>query len=267
MTLNWINPKKYSFNTFLLLDPFVILLLATNQHPKFHYHLGIALKYNPAVLWYFNQQCPLYEEHFNNLVDHAPEIQKKEDIRLSELDVIKLYESCIVYAYPEVMDQLTYITGWDDERLLSITNFENKKVLDLGSGTGRLAFAAAPYAKVVYACEPCERLRAYLKEKQKRLNIKNMYVLDGVIEAIPFEDDTFDIIMFGHVMGDHYEQEYQELCRVLKTGGYIIDCPGEDERKREMPSQEMLDLGFEYSHYTSKYNGDVYRYWKKVIKL
>jgi hypothetical protein len=27
-----------------------------------------------------------------------------------------------------------------------------------------------------------------------------------------------------------------------------------------------LKKGFEYSHYVSKTGGDVYRYWKKVIK-
>jgi hypothetical protein len=46
----------------------------------------------------------------------------------------------------------------------------------------------------------------------------------------------------------------------------IIDCPGEDERKKSGPSQAMIELGFEYSHYSSQYGGDVYRYWKHMSK-
>ena len=52
------------------------------------------------------------------------------------------------------------------------------------------------------------------------------------------------------------------MMRVTKSEGYIIDCPGEDDRKRpEGPEKELLELGFQYLHYTSKRGGDVYRYW------
>jgi SAM-dependent methyltransferase len=249
------------------MESFVIKMLANDHYSEeYKKHFAISLDNNPAVLWYFVNKCPECADYFHHLIQLAPKNLTPDEIRRSELYIIKYNETSIVYAYPKEMDKLTYISGWDPERLLSITDFKDKKVLDLGSGTGRLAFAAAPYAKEVYACEPCERLRVYIKEKQKTLNIKNMYVTDGVIQAIPFENDMFDIVMAGHVIGDNYEQEYQELCRVLKNGGYIIDCPGEDERKRKGPSHDMIQLGFEYSHYVSKFGGDVYRYWKKIIK-
>ncbi|ERJ12213.1 class I SAM-dependent methyltransferase [Haloplasma contractile] len=267
MSMNWINPEEYPFNSFLLLDDHFIRVIKENlQGLESKKHLGIALAYNPAVLWYFSEKCPECKNHFEGLVKEVSKSLSKDEVRESELYIINLLDTMIVYAYPEIMDELTYITGWEKERILSITDFNDKKVLDLGSGTGRLAFAVAPHAKYVYAVEPGERLRYYLREKQKKLNVNNLFVVDGTIQSIPFEDDSFDIIMSGHVIGDDYEKEYQELCRVLKSGGYIIDCPGEDERKKDGPIQEMLELGFEYSHYESKFGGDVYRYWKKVIK-
>jgi ubiquinone/menaquinone biosynthesis C-methylase UbiE len=106
-------------------------------------------------------------------------------------------------------------------------------------------------------------MREYLREKKKRLGLENVYVVDGTIEDIPFQDEFFDIVMSGHVVGDNYETELKEMTRVTKPGGYIIDCPGEDDRKIPL-CQEHLNHGFQYLHYVSKCGGDVYRYWKQV---
>ena len=56
-----------------------------------------------------------------------------------------------------------------------------------------------------------------------------------------------------------------ELERITKNGGWILDCPGEDDRKRT-PDQNMIDRGFEYLYYLGKTEGDIYRYRKQVIK-
>lgn len=81
---------------------------------------------------------------------------------------------------------------------------------------------------------------------------------------VPFLDNSFDIVVSGHVMGADHQAEWLEMSRVTKPGGYVIDCPGEDGRnKPEGPSKEWIELGFEYSHYGSKRGGDVYRYWKQ----
>jgi ubiquinone/menaquinone biosynthesis C-methylase UbiE len=145
-----------------------------------------------------------------------------------------------------------------------LADFKDKAVLDIGSGTGRLALAAAPLAMYVYASEPTVRFREYLKDKLKRLNIQNVYVIDGTIESLPFPDGSFDIVMSGHVIGDDYEAECREMGRVTKPGGWIVDCPGEDDRPNtEGMSSEMRDLGFSGSQYKSKNGGDVYRYRKQ----
>ena len=101
-----------------------------------------------------------------------------------------------------------------------------------------------------------------MREKQARLEVNNVHVIDGKMMDIPFQDELFDIVMSGHTFGDDFEAELYEMMRVTKPGGYIIDCPGEDDRKRpEGPKKEPLELGFQYLHYTSKLGGDVYRYY------
>ncbi len=262
MSYGWINGEDFSFNTFLLFDTWIINNLSKKRYQDFTRNFSIALSGNPVVQWYLSTKCPEHKEYFDSLVKSVPENLTPEEIRQAEIWVLEKMDTTVVYAYPEIMDKLSYITEWDSERLLEITDFSDKTVLDIGSGTGRLAFAAAPVARAVYASEPVDRLREYMREKIKRLNLDNIYVIDGRIESVPFQDEFFDIVMSGHTFGDNFEAELREMMRVTKSGGYIIDCPGEDDRKRpEGPKKEPLELGFQYLHYTSKLGGDVYRYW------
>ncbi len=264
MSFNWIDATAYSFNTLLLMDRFLFRIIAQKTQPEFVRNLGIALAYNPAVLWYVLHTCPERQPHYQALANDAPHDLASDEVRASEVFVLDALDWAVVYVYPEQMECLPYIAEWDPERLLSLTNFTGKTVLDIGSGTGRLALAAAPVAQWVYACEPVTRLREYLHEKLRRLDVTNVFVVDGSIECLPFSDDFFDIVVVGHVVGDDYNAECAEMTRVTKHGGVMIDCPGEDDRTRpDGPDQELIQRGFQYSHYTSKTGGDVYRYWKQ----
>ncbi|SCZ10841.1 class I SAM-dependent methyltransferase [Alkaliphilus peptidifermentans] len=266
MAFNWINAEEFSFNTFLLMDRWMIRFITKIKWPEFRKDLGIALTHNPSVCWYFINKCPECKDDVYEMLQNLPINLTDEEIRKSEIFVLNEIDSFVVYVYPNIMEQCPYIRDWKEERLLSMVDFKDKVVLDIGSGTGRLAFVAAKLAKWVYASEPVDRLREYMREKIQRLQVKNMFVIDGTVERIPFENDVFDIVMAAHVVGDDYVKEYNEMKRVVKSGGYIIDCMGEDDRKRNAPSEDLIKLGFDYSHYTSISGGDVYRYWKQIIK-
>lgn len=271
---NWINPENFSINSILLMDRWILQqLIGLGDSPMYEKNeeyrrlLGIALAYNPSIHWYFINKSPESEERVKGLVEAAPKDLSKDDVRKSEIKLLDMIDSFIVYLYPEVMNaNCEYIRDWDSDRLLSIVDFTDKLVLDIGSGTGRLAFAAAKKAKKVYASEPVDRMREYMRDKIKGEGICNVVVLDGTIEAIPFEDNTFDISMCGYVLGLDIKQEIANLERVTRDGGYIINCMGDDDRKNDKPNEQLLKEGFEYSHYVSKTGGDVYRYWKKVVK-
>lgn len=275
MSFNWINAQDYSFNSILLMDRWILrYLVGMGTSGVGHYanveyrrHLGIALAYNPAVCWYFIHRCPEAKERVQDLIKDIPGGLSPEEVRRSEIYVLDAKETFMVYVYPEVMEsRCAYIRDWDPEKLLSMVDFTDKIVLDIGSGTGRLAFAAAQKARKVYASEPVDCLREFMRDKIKRLKIKNMVVLDAVVENIPYENDTFDIVMSAYVFGDDYDAEYAQMVRVVKPGGYIIVCNGEEDSKRDKPSADLLRLGFEFSHYVSKNAGDVYRYWKQICK-
>lgn len=268
MTFNWINAEEFSFNSFLLMDRWLVRMICDNYFGwhEFIDNLGIALAYNPTVAWYFVHRSPESKPSIDKLIAMAPKNLSAIDVRNAEIFVIHAMETSVVYAYPDIMDKnCDYIYDWDKEFLFELADFTDKLVLDVGSGTGRLAFAAAEKAKRVYASEPVDMLREHMRDKIKRENIENVTVVDGTIEQIPYEDNAFDIVMSGHVVGDNYDREIAELTRVVKNGGYIIDCIGEDNRKRK-PDEELLKLGFESFYHVSKSGGDIYRYRKMIIK-
>jgi 2-polyprenyl-3-methyl-5-hydroxy-6-metoxy-1,4-benzoquinol methylase len=219
MSYGWINARNFSFYTLLLMDRWIFRIIADNRKPEFEHNMGIALAGNPAVYWYIVHKCPECLEHYKKLMESASGKYTTNEVRASEVLIIDDMDWAVVYVYPELIETLPYIRDWDKERLLSITDFRGKTVLDIGSGTGRLAFAAAGPAKIVYASEPVDRLREYLREKQNRLKVDNLYVVDGSIELLPFPNDFFDIVMSGHVIGSDHEAEWWEMSRVTKPGG------------------------------------------------
>ena len=268
MSLNWINVEEYSFNSFLLMERFQlrILLKSSEQDKKLSQQLGIALLANPTVRWYFLHKCPECSAIVKALDEKSPKTADASTVRDAELYVLSRVEDFVIYTTPERMDtQCDFIYAWDKKRLFELADFQGKTVLDIGSGSGRLAFTAAERAEEVYASEPVDCLREYLRDKIRQEKIKNIRVGDGMAHSLPYPDNTFDIVMSGHVVGDNYDTELSEIFRVVKSGGWVLDCPGEESRKCA-PDRELLMRGFEEFPYTSSLGGDVYRYRKQIFK-
>ncbi len=271
MSLNWINPKDYSFNSFLLLERFQIrLMLEANgwlsNKAKWRESMGMALNANPAVKWYFIHRCPECAPLVEELAAKSPSPLNGDQIREDEEYTLQSVEDFTIYTTPEAMArQCDFIRGWNKERLFELADLSGKVVLDVGAGSGRLTFAAAERAEWVYAVEPVGTLREFMRDKIKREGIRNVRVLDGLVEEIPFPDNTFDVVMSGHVVGDHYEEEIAELTRVCRPGGWLLDCPGDSEHDIT-PSDELTKRGWEEIHYTGSFGKDVFLYRKQIEK-
>lgn len=266
MSFNWIDPEEYSFHCLLLMDRYLIRQIMVPGGGEYARNLGIALAYNPAVAWYCREKAPETAGEVERLVAAAPQGCTSEQVCQAECFVLDRHDWAVVYVYPEAMEKnCPYIYDWDPARLFELTDFAGKVVLDVGAGTGRLAFAAARRARQVYASEPVDRLREFMRERIAREGIGNVKVLDGFCECLPYEDNTFDIVMSGHVVGDDYDRELAELERVTKPGGWVLNCPGEDDRQSS-PDQEQISRGYECLPYDGKSGVTVYRYRKQVCK-
>lgn len=271
MTLNWINPQDYSFNSFLLLERFQISLMMNSggwyyDKTAWKHSMGVALNANPAVKWYFIHRCPECTPIVEELIKNAPLATDAQEIRRAELYALSSVEDFTIYTTPEVMAQrCDFIRGWSKDYLFKLTDLIGKVVLDIGAGSGRLTFAAAEKAAWVYASEPVGTLREFMREKIAKEEIKNIRVLDGLVTELPFPDNAFDVVMSGHVIGDDWDKELAEITRVCKPGGWLLDCPGDSERDMK-PSSQLTSRGWEEIHYVGSFGKDVYIHRKQVFK-
>ena len=266
--LNWINPEDYSFNCLLLMERFQLQMMFGRDDAAWKRNMGIALNANPAVMWYVKNRCPERAVIIDRLAADAPCATDSNEIRKAEVYLIADMEDWVIYTTPEAMAKgCDFIRGWDKVRLFNLADFDGKVVLDVGAGSGRLTFAAAEKAAWVYASEPVETLREFMRDKIKSEGISNVRVLDGLVTELPFPDDTFDIVMSGHVVGDAYDEEIAELTRVCKSGGWLLDCPGDSEEAYESAEFEaLISRGWEEIHYVGSFGKDVFCYRKQVVK-
>ncbi len=260
MGLNWIDVKDLSFNYLLFLEKLHVEYAVSSFENK--EILGTALNGNPAVKWYFKALAPDLADQIDKICAAAKRDPDRESLRAAEIKVMEEVNDWIVYVVdPSVYDELQFMS-WDTRELVSITDFNGKKVVDIGSGTGKQAFAAAEYARSVYCVEPVRRLREYLRKKARGLGMKNVFVIDGLITEIPFEDSFADVTMGGHVFGDEMEKEYSEMERVTRPGGMIIFCPGNNDE--EGPAHDFLvSKGFSWSSFEEPGEGVKRKYWKE----
>lgn len=261
MGLGWMDVSDISFNSLLLLERIQIKWLSMGHVPE--KELGIAIKANPTVEWYLRNKCKEVGGWLDSILQDIDEdiINDKTKVRECEETVLKAINDWIVYVVdPSVYDQQTFV-NWDSQELLSLVDFKGKTVIDVGAGTGRLTFTVAKEAKTIYAVEPIENMRKYIRERAKKESLANIYVIDGLIEAITLQDEIADVTMGGHVFGDYFDEEYNELMRVTKTGGMIILCPGNNDIDNER-HEFLVNKGFEWSRFEEPGDGIKRKYWK-----
>jgi SAM-dependent methyltransferase len=262
MPVNWIDVTNISFNSLLLLEQAQL-----NWFPGWlpEAELAIALQANPVVEWYLRHKCPEIVTWLNQVISaHTPPTPLPDfQVRQAELKVLGQINDLLVYAIdPAIYDAQPFL-GWDSNELRQLADFSGKLVIDIGSGTGRLAFIAAESSAVVFAVEPVSNLRQYIKQKARLKNLTNIYPVDGLITDLPFPSGFADITMGGHVFGDHPQAEYFEMRRVTKSGGMIILCPGssmEETRAHEY----LVSEGFRWSTFEEPVEGPKRKYWKVI---
>ncbi len=264
--LGWINTENYTFDCMLRMERFQIRLMLENLYDGTEDAMAAALKANPKTAWLFGQKCPEMAERVKTLILQAPDNLTAEQVRAAEIRVMDEFEDFVIYTMPEVMaEKCDFIYGWNKERLYELCDLEGKTVLDVGSGTGRLAFAAAEKAAFVVASEPVDSLREFMRDEIAGKGIGNMRVCDGLCHCLPFPDNSFDVVMSGHVVGDFFREEVDELTRVAKPGGWLLDVPG-DQHCKTGRNEQLLADGWEELAYTGSFDETTWRYRKQVRK-
>jgi ubiquinone/menaquinone biosynthesis C-methylase UbiE len=102
------------------------------------------------------------------------------------------------------------------------------KVLDVGCGSGRLTMAAQNWVTPggeAHGVDPSPEMIAVARRNADRLSLPIKYQT-GVVEALPFPDGSFDVVMsrlvLHHLPGDLKARGLAEMRRVLKPGGLCL---------------------------------------------
>ncbi len=269
---NWIDGNDFSIRHFYLMDRWLLAMIFQPFNgcdpEKLGTHartLGTLLDRHRDLVFVIKKRAPEASDGVDKLLKVAEATLPDKELRKREIALLEAYETDVVYTEPRIMEtSCNYIYAWEEKHLHALCDLNGKVVLDLGAGTGRLTFAAAKIAKRVYASEPVDRLREHMRMRIQTEDQKNIRVQDGIVTAIPHEDDTFDVVMCGHVVGDDYEAELTEMTRVCRPGGHLVICNGDDDIKRAHPDSELTSRGFKAHYHKSTVGGDIYNYTKQV---
>lgn len=97
-----------------------------------------------------------------------------------------------------------------------------ERVLDVASGSGNAALAAARRFAVVVGLDYVPEL---LEQARRRAAAEGLQIdfQEGDAEALPFADDTFDVVLStcGAMFAPDQDRTAQELLRVCRPGGRI----------------------------------------------
>lgn len=104
-----------------------------------------------------------------------------------------------------------------------LKNYQGKKLLDIGCGTGSFTLEMKEFAEELYGIDISQKAIQLAKEK----GIK-AFQMDIDEENLPFENNFFDIIFCGEVLEHVFDSDHllEEIYRVLKpTGVAVITTP------------------------------------------
>ncbi len=110
---------------------------------------------------------------------------------------------------------------------VDLADFEGgEDVLDLGSGSGMDVFVAALHVGETGSVTGLDMTDEQL-ENARRLRdeagFENVFFESGYIEEVPFDDDSFDVVISNGVINLSPEKDrvFEEVSRVLRPGGRL----------------------------------------------
>jgi len=227
---------------------------------------AVILWANPSIENFLKRKCPSISDFISQIKKENLPAKDADDLTLCIKKVINTCSDILIYnKCPAVYDNLKF-HNWDFKEITSVLSLDGKIILDAGSGTGRVALEAAEYARYVFAMEPVNKLRQFIKEKTNKLKLNNIYVIDGFLHSIPLPDNFIDVLITSHALGWQLRDELVEFERVVKNRGYIIHCPGTaDDPSEEEIHNELLKNSYSFGKYKET-DGWKRKYWKKVMK-
>lgn len=136
------------------------------------------------------------------------------------------------HQYQQLVEREDY-QGNLPEALYQIRPFEGLEVVDMGAGTGRLTWLAAPQARRIVTCDISPHMLSVARTVLAGTVPDNWRIVVADNRRLPLPDDSADLVMAGWSLGHSvgwYPRSWRveigralaEMERVSRTGGTII---------------------------------------------
>jgi ubiquinone/menaquinone biosynthesis C-methylase UbiE len=117
--------------------------------------------------------------------------------------------------------------------LTEITDLQNRLVLDLGAGTGRLTCLLAPHVHSIHAFDISEEMLRVCREKLSKTNLTNWKIDVADHRQLPIDDNSANLVVSGWSVSylavwnketwrDELEKWLTEMKRILTPNSYIV---------------------------------------------
>ncbi|MBL0313559.1 MAG: class I SAM-dependent methyltransferase [Holophagaceae bacterium] len=125
---------------------------------------------------------------------------------------------------PEIFDAFSRAEDPDSlvaRRLITLAGLEDRRVLELGSGTGRYLRELAPHAELYLGIEPSPNMMALARTAARMLTTRPI-LLRGRGESLPIKGGSIDVMLAAWVLVNLREevrnQVLREASRILRPG-------------------------------------------------
>lgn len=138
---------------------------------------------------------------------------------------------------------------WRRRALNTLKKYNNKKILDVATGTADLAILAQNKLNPdsIIGIDIADKMLQIGRQKIEHIQLSHKISLEtGDSEHLRFESDTFDTAMaaFGVRNFEHLEEGLSEMYRVLNKNGVIMVL--EFSRPRIFPIKQLYNFYFKY---------------------
>jgi ubiquinone/menaquinone biosynthesis C-methylase UbiE len=96
--------------------------------------------------------------------------------------------------------------------------------LDVATGTGEFGRALSPHVAKVVGLDATDAMMERGSEFIEEAGIENMVFQKGIVQELPFEDESFDIVSSRYAFHHFADPKpvISEMVRVCRTGGHVI---------------------------------------------
>ena len=128
--------------------------------------------------------------------------------------------------YDEMNDIMSMgmIKRWHKFMMKKLGDLEGKKCLDVGTGTGEIAFLMASRGGNVTGIDLTPAMIELAEKKMTEKNLPKADLMVGDALDLPFEEGTFDCVTSGYMLRNvnDVQKAIDEMYRVLDHGGKVV---------------------------------------------